>query len=218
MTAAYDTLLSRAHALHLDIFGAFHPDPDDLAPPGTGTIILLGPHEPGFWAALTAAPEFSDGAPHPVDRWSTRVIGALADDCAATPLFPFGGPPYQPFIRWAQRSGRAWQSPVDILVHDRAGLMVSYRGALALSERLALPPAPAKPCDSCAEKPCLTACPPRALTARGYDVPRCRDYLADEGRRTCMRAGCRVRRACPVSQTYGRRPAQSAYHMRQFQP
>lgn len=216
MMPSYDAIQAQVRASHLDIFGAFHPEPDDLAPEGTGTLILLGPHEPGFWAMFTAADEARDGAPDPVDRWSTRVITALADEFGARALFPFGGPPYQPFIRWAIRSGRAWQSPVDILVHDTAGLMVSYRGAIALPGKLDLPSLPAKPCDCCADKPCLTACPPRALTDQGYDVPRCKDYLAHDGKMSCMAGGCLVRRACPVSQSYGRDPAQSAYHMGQF--
>lgn len=214
--STYSDLLIRAQAHHLDIFGAFHPEPDDLAPEGTKTLVLLGPHEPGFWPMITATPEFRDGAPDPVDRWSHRTIHMLADEFGGTALFPFGGPPYQPFIRWAQRSGRAWASPVDILVHDRAGLMVSYRGALALPEPLEIPPLPDRPCDTCAEKPCLAACPPRALSDQGYDIPRCHAYLAGEGAGTCMQGGCLVRRTCPVSQTYGRLPEQSAYHMGQF--
>ena len=85
-----------------------------------------------FWDILTTAPEFS--APdHPVDRWSARVITALAEQVRARAIFPFGGPPYAPFPDWARRSGRAWNSPVGMLVHDTAGLLLSYRGALAFS-------------------------------------------------------------------------------------
>ena len=51
---------------------------------------------------------------------------------AATALFPFGGPPWLPFPAWARRTGRAWDSPVGLLVQRRPGLFVSYRGALAL--------------------------------------------------------------------------------------
>ena len=40
-------------------------------------------------------------------------------------------------------------------------------------------------------------------------------YLSG-GDRDCMKAGCLVRRACPVTQAYARMPEQSAYHMRQF--
>ena len=41
----------------LAVFGGVHPGPDDGAPPGTGTLLLLGPDEPGFWAHVTAEAE-----------------------------------------------------------------------------------------------------------------------------------------------------------------
>lgn len=216
MTLADVAALAAAH--RLAVFGAFHAGPEDDAPEGTGTLVLLGPAEPGFWAHLTAQPEWADGKPDPVDRWSRRVIGRLACDLRAKALFPFGGPPWRPFYRWALRSGRAWESPVRLLVHDTAGLMVSYRGALALRDRLALPPPPASPCKTCAAKPCLTACPAGALGPTGYDVPACHAFLDTAAGEDCRAAGCRVRRVCPVSQSYGRIPVQSAYHMRQFHP
>lgn len=207
-----------AAALWLEVFGAFHPDAEDDVPPGTGTLVLLGPKEPGFWQGFAASPEYGDGAPDPMDRWSARVIAALARDMGATALFPFGGPPWRPFIRWAQRSGRAWPSPVGLLVHDRAGLMVSYRGALALPARLALPAPTPNPCATCATRPCLTACPVDALAATGYDVPVCKAYLDTPQGTQCRDRGCAVRRACPISQGYGRRTRQSAFHMRSFHP
>ncbi len=219
MAARYAELRARVRAAHLDLFGGFHPVPDDDAPPGAGTLLLLGPHEPGFWAHVTAAPEFSDAAPNPLDRWSARVLAALAADLGAVALFPFGGPPYRPFIAWALRTGRAWQSPAGLLVHDTAGLMVSYRGALALPERIALPPAPACPCDTCPDKPCLTACPVNALSARtGYDVAACHGFLDTPPGADCMGDGCRARRACPVSRGHARLGEQSAFHMRAFHP
>ncbi|MBO6604153.1 MAG: ferredoxin [Roseicyclus sp.] len=214
----YSALSARVRAHHLDIFGAFHPGPGDDAPAGTETLVLLGPREPGFWAHVTAEPEFIDRKPDPMDRWSRRVIGRLACDLGAKARFPFGGPPFAPFIRWATRTGRAWTSPVSILVHDVAGLMVSYRGALALKERIALPEPPAAPpCETC-HKPCLTACPVSALTPQGYDTIVCHAYLDTVPGEACLSAGCAVRRACPLSQSYGRQPAQSAFHMRSFHP
>ena len=215
----YRDIQARAQRDALDIFGAFHPTLADTVPEGTQTVILLGPDEPGFWPRFTASPEFNDGQPDPMDRWSERVIGVMATEIEAEPLFPFGGPPYQPFIAWAQRSGRAWQSPAGLLVHDRAGLMVSYRGALALPERLNLPPLPACPCDSCNDKPCLTACPVNALSAAsGYDVAGCHTYLGSVAGGDCMASGCQARRACPVSQSYARLAARSAFHMNAFHP
>jgi len=211
MTLAAIEALLAPH--HLAVFG-LHPAPGDGAPEGTQTLLLLGPAEPGFWAHLTASPEWQDGTPDPVDRWSRRVIGRLACDLGAKAVFPFGGPPYAPFQRWAKATGRAWESPVRLLVHDLAGLMVSYRGTLALKSHLNLPAPSPRPCDTCAA-PCLTACPANALTVAGYDVPACHGWLDTDGAE-CLSGGCLVRRACPVSQTYGRVATQSAYHMRQF--
>ncbi|PWK55893.1 ferredoxin [Roseicyclus mahoneyensis] len=202
---------------HLAVFGGFHPGPEDAAPTGCETLLLLGPREPGFWDHVTGEPEFADSLADPLDRWSRRVIGRLACDLRAKALFPFGGPPFQPFIAWAQRSGRAHVSPVTLLLHDTAGLMASWRGALALRDRLDLPQPPPSPCPSC-PRPCETACPVGALDRSGYDVTACHAFLDTEAGRDCLQRGCRVRRACPVSETYGRRPEQSAFHMRSFHP
>ena len=202
------TVTAAAH--HLAVLGGFHADSDATLPPGTQTLLLLGPAEPGFWAHIHAQPEW-DGAPDPIDRWSRRVIGRMACDLGAKALFPFGGAPYHPFYTWARQTGRVWDSPIKLLVHADQGLMVSFRGALALKDRIDLPPPLPRPCDTCAA-PCLTTCP--ALTASGYDVPACHDML-DAGK-DCMKLGCASRRACPLSLAYARLPEHSAYHMAQF--
>ena len=205
-----------AAAQSLAVFGAFHGGPG-AGLPGSGTLVLLGPREPGFWPAVIASPEWQDGAADPLDRWSARVIGTLAEGFGGRALFPFGGLPYHPFYRWAVTSGRAWVSPVTLLVHETAGLMVSYRGAILLPGRLELPPVPARsPCAECAGQPCLAACPAGALGASGYDLPACHGFLDTAAGSDCLSSGCRVRRACPISQGYGRLAAQSAYHMGLF--
>jgi hypothetical protein len=209
-----DLIADLARTDHLAVLGAFHTDAEDEAI-GQGTMVLLGPHEPGFWSHVTGTPEFSDRAPDPLDRWSHRTIAALAHRLGGTPYFPFGTP-VRPFITWALRSGRAWVSPAQLLVHDTAGLFVSYRGAILVPGELDLPPLPQKPCDSCATKPCLTACPASALTAERYDLTACHAYLDTTEGQSCMNQGCAVRRACPLAQTYSRVETQSAYHMAQF--
>ena len=209
MAALYEALTPAPEQEALAVFGALHE--------GEETIVLLGPHEPGFWAYFTAAQEYQDGQADPLDRWSKRVIGRLAANWGGVPVFPSDGPPYAPFLDWARKTGQAWQSPVGMLVHARAGLMVSYRGAVRLHGRLVLPETGSNPCESCAEQPCLSACPVGALNSgMEYDVPRCQTHIKSRSGTDCLSAGCLVRRACPVSQNYGRRPAQSAFHMRSF--
>ena len=213
----YETLQTAAKAHHLTIVGAFHPEASDGAPEGTGTLVLFAPSEPGFWPHFTASPEYSDDAPDPMNRWSTRVLTAMADDLGATALFPFGGPPYLPFISWAMKSGSIHASPVSLLVHNDQGLMISFRGALALTERIELTPPRLTPCLLCAA-PCEAACPVNALSEDGYDVPACHAFLDTPAGADCMENGCKARRACPVSQDFNRSTAQSAFHMRSFHP
>lgn len=183
---------------------------------GDGTRVLVG-GGPGMWPRFQAAPEARDGAPDPLDRWSKRILHEVAEICGATGLaFPSDGPPYPPFLAWAQASNRFWSSPVGMLVHDTAGLMVSIRGALVLPDVAAsVPPARTCPCDTCSA-PCRTSCPVDALKGETYDVTSCKDHLRTPQGSDCMDLGCRARRACPISQAFDRDPAQSAFHMRAF--
>jgi len=196
----------------LDVYGIVHPDKDDFSQ--AASLVLLGPSAP-FWRVFCASDIYQDGLPDPIDRWSTKVISAIAEDLGATPIFPFGGPPHAPFMKWAKQSGRAWHSPVSMLVHEMTGLMVSYRGALAFSKRLdILAQSYENPCDICADKPCLTACPIDAIDEAGYNVIACHEYLETDAGSECLNNGCLVRRTCPASVP---QPAeQSTLHMRAF--
>jgi epoxyqueuosine reductase len=198
----------------LAVLGAFHPEADDGAPEGCATLVLLGPDGPAAWRRFQGSVEANDGEADPLDRWSQRVVSALAAELGGQALFPFGGPPYLPFTAWARRSGEAWVSPVGLLVHARLGLFVSYRGALALPARLLLPQPPARPCGGC-ERPCLDACPVGALTAAGYDLAACHGFLDSGPGQDCLGRGCAVRRACPVGKGL-RTELQSAFHMAAF--
>ena len=135
VAASVSEIADRLAAHQLEILGGFQAEGDPGLPPLTKTLLMIGPKEPGFWPHLTAQPEW-DGAPDPMDRWSRRVIGRMACDLGAKALFPFGGPPYHPFYQWALRTGRVWDSPVRLLVQAEQGLLVSFRGALALKQRV----------------------------------------------------------------------------------
>ena len=68
------------------------------------TISLAGFVGRGGWDAFAKSSEAADGAAHPLDRWSQRVIEALARELGAKALFPFGGAPFWPFQQWARRA------------------------------------------------------------------------------------------------------------------
>lgn len=216
-------LAQAADALGLALRGAFHPCPADAVPQdaqgrAAGTLVLLGFTGREGWPAFARSPERQDGRTDPLDRWSRRVITELASTVAALPLFPFDGPPWHPFGRWAQRGEGLGASPLGITIHPAWGLWHSYRGALAFEERLALAEAvPAKaPCETCVLKPCLSACPVGAFSREGFAASACRSYLGTPAGQVCMSDGCAARRACPVGRGHAYGSEQTVFLMRAF--
>jgi len=217
-----DRIACAAATAGLVLRGAFHPAADDAVPAchdgsPTRTLVLLGNVGSSLWPAFAASPEYRDGAPHPLDRWSRRVIDGLAADCSAMPLYPFGGPPHHPFVAWARRAEPVQESPLGLLIHPDHGLWHAYRGALALPRTLALPPPDTRPrpCDICSEQPCLRACPVGAFTGSVYDVAACTGFLATDTTARCAR-GCGARHACPVGREHAYAPAHAIFLMDAF--
>ena len=146
--------------------GAFHPGAADL-PVGAeiGTLVLVGFTGRENWPFFASSPEAADGKANPLNRWSRRIVSAVAARFGATAIFPFDGPPWAPFQRWAQKAEPVYPSPLGMLIHPDWGLWHAWRGALAFTQLLELPQPDRRtsPCESCAEKPCLTACPVNAF-------------------------------------------------------
>ena len=219
----FDTIVAAIEAEGLAGRGAFHVVAEDSVPPfGNGapaaTLVLVGNAGPGMWTVFAASEEAQDGAPDALDRWSRRVVSGLAHALGGAAHFPFGGPPWLPFIRWARRAGPVHPSPIGPLVHPDHGLWHAYRGALAFRESLELPPRDdrASPCESCAGRPCLSACPVGAFSSEGYDVEGCVAHVASRAGARCLGEGCLARHACPAGRgaVYG--APQAAFHMHAF--
>lgn len=198
----------------LGVVGAFHAKAEDGVPEEIRTILLLGPEDAAMWEAFQAAPESGDGAPHPLDRWSRRMIDALAAQLSADAFYPFGGPPWHPFQRWAALGEGAVPSPVSMQTTEKRGLFASYRGALGFRERIAIPAPGSNPCLDC-PAPCLTACPVNAFSGGRYDVPACVAHVNSPAGAAC-REGCLVRSACPAGKPMALPAAQRAFHMVAF--
>lgn len=219
---SYEQICAEAGCEGFTCCGGFHPVAEDSLPeirPGVhpGTLVLLGFRDPSCWPAFEASAEFRDGQAHPLDRWSRRLIDELARRHAALSVYPFSGPPWWPFQRWAARAEGLRASPLGILMHPRFGLWHSYRGALLFEACLDLPaPVPAAhPCDTCEGRPCLGACPVGAVSEGGFDSNCCRDFVRAAGAE-CRESGCLARRACPVGAEYRHVAAQATFHMAAF--
>jgi len=220
---SFETCARCIQAAGLAVRGAFHVQPGDEDVPrpdgyaGVPTVILIGNAGSGFWPAFRASQEYRDGRPDPLDRWSERVISGLGRRLDAHAVFPFKGPPYYPFQKWARRGEALFPSPLGILIHREYGLWHAYRGALIVNRRL--PGLPARvdaesPCLSCDAQPCLHACPVDAFRAGGFDADGCAAHLS--GANECTENGCRARLACPAGKAFEYMREEHRFHLAAF--
>ncbi len=218
----YARLSAAARAVGLACRGGFHPQDGDDVPVGDDrparTVVLLGFTGREQWPVFTASPEYRDGAPHPLDRWSQRVVGGLAQDFGARALYPFTGPPWWPFQRWAQRAERLHASPLGVLMHADYGLWHAYRGALLLPDAIDVPSLRewSSPCESCRGRPCLGACPAGALAGGRFLPEACQAHVVSNSGAACRTGGCLARYACPVAKMHRYDAAQAAFHLHAF--
>jgi len=216
MTAGEVPLAELAETLAshgLILRGGFHPEAGEAEFEGAGTVLLVGNAGGAMWDAF--APDI-DGDPNPLDRWTRHIIDPLAARFRARAIYPFDAdtPPFQ---RWALRAETLHPSPIGLLIHPEFGLWHAWRAALLFPDRLPLSPRAdgPSPCETCAGKPCLSACPVGAFSYSGYDVAACASHIAtlDAG---CNHSGCRARNACPVGAEWRYPEAQIRFHMAAF--
>jgi len=209
------TVQRRIAATGLALRGGFHPAAEDAVPGAPGTLILVGDQGGRLWPHFKAARRDETD---PLDAWTKRVLAPAAADLDARVVYPFGGPPHHPFQQWAMRAEGLRPSPIGPLAHPEFGLWHSYRGALLFGGIIDLgpPPAVVHPCDGCAARPCLSACPVDAFGENGFDLPACLGHLRSAEGGECMTGGCRARRACPVGAGHAYGPEHQAFLAHSF--
>ncbi len=218
---------TEAEQFGLVLRGGFEIDTEDSVPPLEGdrkarTLLLFGNAGSSLWPRFSVSAEYEDGEANPLNRWSQRIGCNLAEQWGGIALFPFGGPPYQPFLRWAKKAESLESSVLGILMHPSYGLWHAYRFAIALPMKLAVDDlastegTPRHACDSCQAKPCLDQCPVNAFTAKGYDVESCFNFLDSNPLAPCHSRGCQARTACPEGLGYLYEPDHAAFHMEKF--
>jgi epoxyqueuosine reductase QueG len=195
--------------------GWFAPRPEDKVPEGARFVILIGNAGPDMFRRFARERDPSRQA---MDDWTRDAVQTLAQGLDAEAVYPFDMNPPWPFLTWARRGGAGHVSPLGLNIHPLYGLWHAYRAALLFPVEFDIAPqsAGAHPCEACAAKPCLSACPVGAFNGSAYDVPSCAHHLATEDGKSCMSRGCLARHACPVGQGFAYAPAQAEFHMRAF--
>ena len=107
--------------------GGFAPEAGDGLGGDARTVVMVGNAGADMWEAFCAGRR---DEPDPMNCWTRRVLDAVARDLDAQPRYPFDGPPWLPFQRWAQRAEPVFPSPVGMLIHPDHGLWHAWRGAL----------------------------------------------------------------------------------------
>ena len=211
--------------------GWVFPDTATVAMPSDGesaaAICLVGHAGGGFWPVFENWRGMHPGIEDPLDTWSKAVIIPLAEAAGGEAVFP-SDRPWHPFQQWAMAAEGLKPSPLGMLIHPDYGLWHGYRGAILFGpealarlkgettaiEAAAVGPDVPHPCDACADKPCLSACPVNAFGSAGFDVLSCRAWLKSEpGRKGCMTSGCLARDACPAGRAHRYGDAQIRFHM-----
>ena len=195
--------------------GWFVPRPEDRVPDDARFVILIGNAGPEMFRRFARECDPSRDA---LDAWTREVVTRLARELDAQALFPFDVSPPYPFLTWARRGGAGHVSPLGLNIHPTYGLWHAFRAALLFPVEFDLPAnsSGSHPCETCANQPCLSACPVSAFGGAGYDVDRCARHIAAPQGHDCMAGGCLARHACPVGQGFAYAPAQAHFHMRAF--
>ena len=202
----------------MTILGLFNVDEAEFLIPDRrrqpACVLIIGNAGSSIWPIFDAAKEgYSDLT---LDQWTRDTVDDIASTFDIEALYPFEGPPYHPFTRWAIRTNILFPSPLGLTIHPTFGLWHAFRAALLLDDQLGQPKPPAEsPCDNCRDKPCLTACPVNAFSMKGYDFEACLGHVETTSN-ACRQGGCLARVACPIGQAFRYEKDHAAFHMRQL--
>jgi hypothetical protein len=188
--------------------------------PGAAGALIVGSGGSAFFDRFEAEPEALDGAPHPLDRYTERVVARAVRE-ALEPLgvahaaqFPFGVRPLIPFQRLGRAAGLGGPGPLGLQIHPEFGPWWAYRALIVLDRPLPAAPPPGDGCAGC-DAPCVAACPGGAVARGGFDIVACqaRRLVAEPCRLSCV-----ARIACVRGPQHRYSDEELAFHMRASMP
>lgn len=177
-------------------------------------LILIGHLGRDCWASLQQ--RGMHGA-HPLDSFVTERVRGWMDatwpEARWRQVFP--GPHPVGLQRLGALAGWHHPSPFWVGVDAEWGSWFAYRAVLLADTSLPVTPrrTSATPCEACADKPCIAACPAGALASEQTGPWRLQTCLASRRQPDSPCADrCLARNACPVGEPYRYTDQQIAYH------
>jgi hypothetical protein len=193
----------------------------DLLAAGASAIVV-GDGGPLFFSRFEAC-SGSTGqearAADPLDSYTRAVMedavadlwggGTLNEDLRL--LYPFvTARPFLPFQRLGRAAGLPAPGPLGIQIHPVYGPWWGYRALLITSEALIDEAPVAASCATCS-RPCVEACPGRAVHPVGFAPDTCGAHRRLD---PSCRSSCVARIRCPVGVEHRYPDEQLAFHMR----
>lgn len=175
--------------------------PDNiLAPlalgPDERRLILLGHAGRRLWDCVQASGIASE---HPIDDYTLATVDRVFRQHLPGIAWRAPYPGDAPIGLQALGALAGWhhESPFRVGIDPHWGSWFAYRAVL-LTDGDFSPSQPvdrSHPCADCVDRPCLAACPPRALD-HGFDLKACAGERLRPG--AACAEGCLARQACPV--------------------
>lgn len=176
-------------------------------------LIMFGHGGTRMWESVQQS-EFA-GDDHPIDSFSVNIVKQyFADTCSGSSfeiLYPHSSR-MVPLQKLGVLAGWHNASPFRIGINAEWGSWFAYRAVvLADTEfKATLKMDAPSPCDSCEEKPCITACPADALSGNDGALKPCIDYRLTKDSKCKDR--CFSRLACPIAAEHRYSIEQINYH------
>ena len=183
-----------------------HVDTDEFP-----SAVLIANAGAEFWRALE---EFGMHGFDPVDYFSSHLATTYATkylDSDYELLYPSEYPISLRAI--ADRTGWCHPTPLGITIHHHFGTWYAFRALFLIKARLpASDCSPTNhPCESCIDKPCISACHANAVGEIGsFNLEACARFRIQESSPCSFRCISRIR--CPVGSEYQYVPKQMKYH------
>jgi hypothetical protein len=177
-------------------------------------LILVGNQGRAFWTTLQR--RGMHGA-HPVDQFVTECVAAWMNGPLQAHAWRQVFPGEQPvgLQRLGALAGWHHPSPFWVGVDAVWGSWFAYRAVVLANTQLPLTPqrTTPPPCDTCASKPCIKACPAGALASEqtgAWRLQACLDFRKQPA--SPCQDRCLARNACPVGMDHRYADEQITYH------